>query len=84
MLFPICTDTPYWEAARENQTMSDSVAAILDVWDNGGDLLTEVGIRARHRHPRSERNARDEEHPENDPLHRPVAYFGSPARGSRR
>ena len=36
------TDTPYWEAARENQTMSDSVAAILDVWDNGGDLLTEI------------------------------------------
>ena len=36
------TDTPYWEAARENQTMSDSVASILDVWDNGGDLLTEI------------------------------------------
>ena len=36
------SDTEYWVAARENPTMSDSVASILDVWDNGGDLLDEI------------------------------------------
>lgn len=36
------SDTAYWIAARDNATMSDSVACILDVWDNGGDLLAEI------------------------------------------
>lgn len=36
------TDTAYWAAARDNATMSESVASILDVWDNGGDLLAEI------------------------------------------
>lgn len=35
-------DTDYWRAARDNLTVSDSVASILDVWDNGGDLLAEI------------------------------------------
>lgn len=35
-------DTDYWVAARNNATVSDSVAEILDVWDRGGDLLTEI------------------------------------------
>jgi glycine/D-amino acid oxidase-like deaminating enzyme len=36
------TDTPYWNAARENAVMSESVAEILEVWDAGGDLLGEI------------------------------------------
>ncbi len=36
------SDTAYWEAARENPVMSESVRQILDVWDNGGDLLSEI------------------------------------------
>jgi len=35
-------DSPYWVAARDNPHISDSVAEILEVWDNGGDLLTEI------------------------------------------
>lgn len=35
-------DTPYWIAARENPHISDSVREIMEVWDNGGDLLTEI------------------------------------------
>ncbi len=35
-------DTAYWVAARDNATMSDSVAEILAVWDGGGDLLAEI------------------------------------------
>jgi tryptophan 6-halogenase len=35
-------DTPYWVAARENPHISDSVREILEVWDNGGDLLDEI------------------------------------------
>jgi hypothetical protein len=35
-------DTEYWIASRENPHISDSVAQILDVWDNGGDLLSEL------------------------------------------
>jgi len=41
-------DTPYWVAARENPHISDSVAEILEVWDNGGDLLAEIN-RQRER-----------------------------------
>ncbi len=36
------TDTPYWIAARESTPVSDSLREILEVWDNGGDLLTEI------------------------------------------
>ncbi|HMM77080.1 MAG TPA: tryptophan 7-halogenase [Gammaproteobacteria bacterium] len=36
------SDTAYWIAARENPTMSDSVASIFEVWDSGGDLLAEI------------------------------------------
>ena len=36
------SDTPYWIAARDNLNISDSVAEILEVWDKGGDLLTEI------------------------------------------
>ena len=36
------TDTPYWVAARDNPNVSDSVAAILATWDEGGDLLAEI------------------------------------------
>ncbi len=36
------TDTAYWIAARENPNVSDSVAAILETWDEGGDLLAEI------------------------------------------
>lgn len=36
------SDSAYWIAARDNPTMSDSVASILEVWDNGGDLLAEI------------------------------------------
>ncbi len=36
------TDTAYWVAARDNRTMSDSVASVLDLWDKGGDLLAEI------------------------------------------
>ncbi|MBI4697016.1 MAG: tryptophan 7-halogenase [Gammaproteobacteria bacterium] len=39
-------DTDYWVNARENRHVSDSVAAILEVWDNGGDLLGEI-VRQR-------------------------------------
>lgn len=35
-------DTDYWREARENRVVSDSVAEILEVWDNGGDLLGEI------------------------------------------
>ena len=35
-------DTEYWTANRENTNVSDDVAAILDVWDKGGDLLGEL------------------------------------------
>jgi tryptophan 6-halogenase len=35
-------DTEYWTANRENPHVSDSVREILEVWDNGGDLLTEI------------------------------------------
>lgn len=35
------TDTPYWVACRENPHISDSVRHILDVWDNGGDIVAE-------------------------------------------
>ncbi|MGD9601149.1 MAG: tryptophan halogenase family protein [Gammaproteobacteria bacterium] len=41
-------DTPYWVAARENPHISDSVAEILEVWDQGGDLLAEIN-RQRER-----------------------------------
>ena len=42
-------DTEYWIANRENNHVSDDVAAILDVWDNGGDLLGELrGQASRH------------------------------------
>lgn len=36
------SDTEYWIANRDNPHVSDSVRAILDVWDKGGDLLTEI------------------------------------------
>ena len=36
------SDTPYWIAARDNPHISDSVAEILEVWDHGGDLLSEI------------------------------------------
>ena len=36
------SDTAYWVDARENDTLSDSVRQILDVWDKGGDLLAEL------------------------------------------
>ncbi len=35
-------DTPYWVENRENSKVSDSVAQILHVWDNGEDLLAEL------------------------------------------
>ena len=35
-------DTDYWIDNRENKLLSDSVAQILDVWDSGGDLLSEL------------------------------------------
>lgn len=35
------TDTPYWVASRDNTNFSDSVRHILDVWDNGGDIVAE-------------------------------------------
>ncbi len=35
-------DTPYWIAARDNPHISASVAEILEVWDGGGDLLSEI------------------------------------------
>lgn len=41
------TDTPYWIAARENPHMSDSVREILEVWDGGGDLLTEINRQSQ-------------------------------------
>jgi len=41
-------DSPYWVDARENPHISDSVTEILDVWDNGGDLLDEIN-RQRER-----------------------------------
>ena len=36
------SDTPYWIDNRENDNGSDSVKAILDVWDGGGNLLEEL------------------------------------------
>jgi glycine/D-amino acid oxidase-like deaminating enzyme len=36
------TDTSYWVENRENKNVSDSIAQILEVWDNGGDLLEEL------------------------------------------
>ncbi len=41
-------DTAYWVAARANPHLSSSVAEILDVWDNGGDLLTEINRQSEH------------------------------------
>lgn len=35
-------DSAYWVENRENQNVSESVTQILDVWDNGGDLLAEL------------------------------------------
>jgi len=35
-------DTDYWVEARENETVSESVRQILDVWNSGGDLLDEL------------------------------------------
>lgn len=35
-------DTEYWTVNRENTNVSDDIAAILDVWDKGGDLLGEL------------------------------------------
>jgi 2-polyprenyl-6-methoxyphenol hydroxylase-like FAD-dependent oxidoreductase len=42
------TDTEYWKMNRDNPHVSDSVAAILQVWDEGGDLLSEIN-RQRER-----------------------------------
>lgn len=39
-------DSDYWIANRENPNVSDDVAAILDVWDKGGDLLAELRQQA--------------------------------------
>jgi tryptophan 6-halogenase len=36
------SDTDYWIENRENVHVSDSIARILDVWDHGGDLLSEL------------------------------------------
>jgi 2-polyprenyl-6-methoxyphenol hydroxylase-like FAD-dependent oxidoreductase len=36
------SDTRYWIDNRENDNGSDSVKAILEVWDQGGDLLGEL------------------------------------------
>jgi tryptophan 6-halogenase len=36
------SDTDYWIDNRENTHVSDSVARILEVWDSGGDLLSEL------------------------------------------
>ena len=36
------TDTGYWTACRDNPHVSDSVAEILEVWDQGGDMLSEI------------------------------------------
>ncbi len=35
-------DTPYWVAARDNVQVSDSVGQVLEIWDQGGDLLAEI------------------------------------------
>ncbi|MDP6184741.1 MAG: tryptophan 7-halogenase, partial [Gammaproteobacteria bacterium] len=42
------SDTDYWIENRENQNVSDSVTRILDVWDNGGDLLSELMSQSDH------------------------------------
>lgn len=36
------SDTEYWIDNRENNHGSDSIEAILDIWDRGGDLLEEL------------------------------------------
>ena len=36
------SDTDYWIENRENTHVSDSVGRILEVWDGGGDLLSEL------------------------------------------
>jgi 2-polyprenyl-6-methoxyphenol hydroxylase-like FAD-dependent oxidoreductase len=36
------SDTQYWIDNRENDNGSDSIKSILEVWDNGGDLLAEL------------------------------------------
>ena len=35
-------DSDYWIENRENENTSDSLRQILDVWDRGGDLLSEL------------------------------------------
>lgn len=35
-------DSDYWIECRENTNTSDSLRQILDVWDNGGELLEEL------------------------------------------
>lgn len=36
------TDTAYWQDNRNNLHLSDSLRAILDCWDKGGDLTEEI------------------------------------------
>lgn len=36
------SDTPYWQDNRNNLQISDSLQAILDCWDKGGDLTEEI------------------------------------------
>jgi hypothetical protein len=36
------SDTNYWRANRENEHISDSLKHLLDCWDRGGDITTEI------------------------------------------
>jgi hypothetical protein len=36
------SDSEYWIANRENNTISDSLRLILQCWDKGGDITTEI------------------------------------------
>jgi len=73
------SDTDYWIENRENKNVSDSIAQILDVWDNGGDLLSELMSQSDHlaysptswfcilagmgRFPRNPKKAKKKAHP---------------------
>jgi hypothetical protein len=73
------SDTDYWIENRENSHVSDSIAQILDVWDNGGDLLRELMRQSDHlaysptswfcilagmgRFPRNPKKAKKKAHP---------------------
>jgi len=40
------TDTDYWVANRDNVHVSEELKAIIDTWDKGGDLLSELRAQA--------------------------------------